>query len=113
MTDLRKKFGRLVAAHRRRNGLTQIALAERVDLSSDMIAKIEGGVSGASFKAIERLAGALDVDPAELFTTETLSSSARRQVYADLTSRLAVLSDDELLWLGDIFQAALAGKRRS
>jgi len=113
MTDLRKRFGRLVAAHRRRNGFTQIALAEKVDLSSDMIAKIEGGVSGASFKAIERIAGALRVDPAELFTTEALSSSARRQVFTELTSRLAVLSDDELLWLGDIFQAALAGKRRS
>lgn len=67
-------------------------------------AKIEGGVSGASFGAIERLASALSVDPAELFTTEALPSSARRQVFTDLTSRLAVLSDDELLWLGDIFK---------
>jgi transcriptional regulator with XRE-family HTH domain len=70
MTDLRKRFGQLVAAHRRRQGLTQEGLAEAADLSPEMVAKIETGKSGARFPVIERIADALDVDPAELFTTQ-------------------------------------------
>ena len=55
MNDLRKRFGRLVAAHRRRRRLTQEALAEAAAVSIDTIAKIEGGATGARFPVIERL----------------------------------------------------------
>ena len=37
MADLRERFGRLLAAHRRREGLTQEALAEAAGLSVDMM----------------------------------------------------------------------------
>jgi transcriptional regulator with XRE-family HTH domain len=49
MSDLRKRFGRLLAAHRRRRGFTQEALAEAADVSPDTIAKIEIGATGARF----------------------------------------------------------------
>jgi transcriptional regulator with XRE-family HTH domain len=35
MADLRKRFGELLAAHRRRRGLTQEALAEAAGLIED------------------------------------------------------------------------------
>src|SRR3546814_13758537 len=68
MVDLRTRFGRLVKSHRVRAGLTQEALAERANISTDMISKIEGGSSGARFAVISQIANALEVDPAELFT---------------------------------------------
>jgi transcriptional regulator with XRE-family HTH domain len=68
MADLRKRFGELLAAHRRRRGMTQEDLAEAAGLSVDMISKIEVGATGARFPSIERLAKAGQVDPAELFT---------------------------------------------
>lgn len=96
MNDLRKRFGQLVAAHRRRRGLTQEALAKAAKLSTDMVGKIEKGASGARFPVIERLAEALDVDPAELFTTELPAGAIRRGVYGEVSMRLAALSDAEL-----------------
>jgi len=68
MTSLRKRFGQLLAAQRKRRGLRQADLAEKSRLSVDMIAKLETGVTAPSFASIERLAEALEIDPAELFT---------------------------------------------
>jgi transcriptional regulator with XRE-family HTH domain len=96
MVDLRKRFGTLVAAHRRRRGLTQEALAKAASLSPDMVGKIEKGVSGARFPVIERLAEALNIDPAELFTTELPAGTIRRGVYGDVSLHLAGLSESEL-----------------
>lgn len=96
MADLRKRFGTLVAAHRRRRGLTQEAVAKAANLSPDMVGKIEKGASGARFPVIERLAAALDVDPAELFTAELPGGALRRGAYSDVSLHLARLSEAEL-----------------
>jgi transcriptional regulator with XRE-family HTH domain len=105
MTDLRKRFGRLVAAHRRRMGLTQEALAEAADLSVDMISKIEVGLSGARFPVIERLATVLAVDPAEFFTTEIASGARDRKAFTELSLRLVKLSEPDLEWATRILDA--------
>lgn len=110
MVDLRTRFGRLVKAHRVRVGLTQEALAERADISTDMVSKIEGGSSGARFRVIGQLADALGVDPAEFFTADLPSSQLQRAALNDITSRLASLSDSELRWLNGVIEAALRPK---
>lgn len=113
MADLRKRFGQLVAAHRRRRGLTQEQLAEAADISTDMIAKIEGGTSGARFASVERIAAALDVDAAELFSAEVAGGSLRRGPFLTLSTRLAGLRDAELIWLSGVVEAALAPHDRA
>lgn len=110
MVDLRRRFGLLVAANRRRRGLTQEQLAEAADISADMIAKIETGASGARFPVIERIAGALDVDPAELFSAEMPSGLINRAAFLDISTRLAGLSGPDLAWMSGIVEAALAPK---
>jgi len=110
MADLRRRFGLLVAANRRRRGLTQEQLAEAASISSDMVAKLETGASGARFPVIERIAAALEVDPAELFTSELPSGLIKRDAYLDISTRLAGLSGPELAWLSGIVEAALAPK---
>jgi transcriptional regulator with XRE-family HTH domain len=107
MVDLRARFGNLVKAHRRRAGLTQEALAERANISTDMVSKIEGGNSGARFKVIAQLAEALQVDPAELFTPDLPAGQLQRSTLIEITSRLASLGDAELKWLNGIIEAAL------
>jgi transcriptional regulator with XRE-family HTH domain len=109
MADLRKRFGRLVAGHRRRRGLTQAQLAELADVSSDMISKIEIGTSGARFPVIERIAASLEVDPAELFAVS--GTEVRPGPFQDLAIRLAGMSDDELKWVDGILEAALQRTR--
>lgn len=112
MSDLRKRFGRLVAAHRRRVGMTQQELAEATEVSVFTISKIETGTAGARFPLIERLANALGVDPAELFTSEIPSGAVRRQAYAAITGRLIGLSDGDLEWVGKILSAALESRNQ-
>lgn len=111
MADLRKRFGRLVAAHRRRAGLTQEELAEAADISVDMVSKLESGTSGARFGVIQRLAEALHLDPAELFTTEIAAGAIRRGAFGQIATRLAQLTDADLEWVSNILDAALAPRR--
>jgi transcriptional regulator with XRE-family HTH domain len=110
LSDLRVRFGRLLAAHRKRAGLTQAQLAERAGLSVDMITKLETGSSGARFPAIEQLSTALSIDPAELFTTEVRSGARGRAELTSLMAKLATLSDSDLAWVTSLIDAAL--KRR-
>lgn len=111
MDDLRKRFGRLLAVHRRKAGLTQSMLAEAADISVDMVTKIETGTSGARFPVIERLAQALNVDPAELFTTELPSHIRSNPVLTEVKVQLAGLNDKDLLWIKGLIDAALNQKK--
>ncbi|TDK37030.1 XRE family transcriptional regulator [Rhizobium deserti] len=111
MNDLNRRFGNLVAAHRRKNGLSQFQLAEQAGISKDMVSKIEIGASGASFRVIEKLATALRIDPAELFTPN-LRPEAKSRAYSDLTARLAGFSEADLLWAREVLEAALNRDKR-
>lgn len=91
MVDLRARFGSLVKAHRVRRGWTQEVLAERASISTDMVSKLEGGSSGARFAVISKLADALEVDPAELFTPNLPVGERQRATLTDITTRLAGL----------------------
>jgi transcriptional regulator with XRE-family HTH domain len=90
--------------------MTQLKLAEAAKLSPDMIARVEGGHTGASFPSIARLAESLSVDPAELFTPDLAKGALRRTKLTNLTARLAKLSDAELDWVDVIVAAVLRPK---
>ncbi|MGO7835610.1 helix-turn-helix domain-containing protein [Rhizobium johnstonii] len=107
MAELEKRFGRMVAAHRRLRGMTQEALAAKAEISTDMVSKIEIGATGARFPNIEKIAAALEVDPADLFTTERHFLALRGGVYGELTAELAALDDERLLKVRAVIRAML------
>ena len=107
MSDLRTRFGTLVAAHRRRLKWTQAKLAESAELSVDMVSRIETGATGARFPTIERLAEAMGIAPAELFTDELPNGALQRSRLTDITSRLAKLSEADLEWINGVIWAAM------
>lgn len=107
MSDLRIRFGRLVAAHRKRSRKTQEQLADAADLSVDMIGSIEAGKTGARFPTIERLAEALGVDAAQLFTTELPADAITSDARIALSARLASLTEREIVWVDRLLDAAL------
>jgi len=107
MQELRTRFGTLVAANRRRLGLTQEELSSRADISVDMISRIEAGATGARFTTIDKLARALSVDPAEFFTPDLPNGALQRRQLTAVVSRLAKLSDKDLLWVEDVLKAVL------
>lgn len=109
-TDLKERFGRLVAANRRRKDWTQADLAKASDLSDDMIARVEKATVGVSFATIEKLAAALEIDPSELFSP-TANKSRQRKAFLDVASSLSNLSDDELAWVAELTRVALRRPR--
>lgn len=111
MADLRTRFGALLAAHRRRVGMTQAELAEAADISVHMVQKLEVGGVGARFAVIEKLAAALRIDPAELFSLEIPGGALQRRELTELTSQLASLSDADLAWASELLKVALKSRR--
>ena len=111
MSELAKRFGKLLQNVRKRRKLTQADLAEAAGVSFDLVAKLETGATAPSFKSIDLLARALNVDPAEFFTADLPGGALDRQALNAITTRISGLPDDDLHWLAGIIDAALASRR--
>jgi transcriptional regulator with XRE-family HTH domain len=59
-------FGQSVAKHRRAEGLSQEALAEKADLDRTYLSDIERGVRNPGIKNVIVIAKALGITPSEL-----------------------------------------------
>ena len=79
MKGLKQIFGSQVRFWRKERGWTQAELADRVDLSADMVGRIERGSAGPSIESIEKLAVVLDVQPALLFGAPAISRRPSRR----------------------------------
>lgn len=64
---LYEKFGLNVVYYRKRKRLTQMQLAELVDIDRSHISAIELGRVGVSFDVIFKLCEVLDITPKQLF----------------------------------------------
>lgn len=64
---LYEKFGLNVVYYRKRKRLTQLQLAELVDIDRSHISAIELGNVGVSFDVIFKLCEVLEITPKELF----------------------------------------------
>lgn len=71
MGDLKNHFGRRLTWLRKQQGLTQESLAEAANVSVDFISLMERGHRAPSFDTLERLADALGVTVADLFTFDS------------------------------------------
>ena len=65
--SLYEKFGLNVVIYRKRKKLTQLQLAELVDIDRSHISAIELGNVGVSFDVIFKLCEVLEITPKELF----------------------------------------------
>jgi transcriptional regulator with XRE-family HTH domain len=77
--------------NRSRLGISQAKLAERADLSTQYIAMIELGRKFPTPEILERIAGALEIDPPELFSMPTVKAKVKklqRAVLLDLEKAL-------------------------
>jgi transcriptional regulator with XRE-family HTH domain len=88
MTELAEIFSKNLKENRRKRGLTQAGLAEKVDVSTHHIGMIEMCRNYPTLDLVERIANALDIEIYELFITphspneelETL----RREIKGDM-----------------------------
>lgn len=107
--QLQAIFGSNVRHHRRSQGLTLEELADAVGVSRETVGKIERGTSAPLFETAERIAAALNVSPATLFTGQAEPAGERGRLMAAIYDILSDLNDNELARLGKII-SAFAGK---
>ncbi|MFN0076405.1 MAG: helix-turn-helix domain-containing protein [Prosthecobacter sp.] len=67
---LQKKLGQRISALRKKQGLTQEALAEVIGCSVEFISLVERGVNAPSVAGLQGFADALKVEVRDLFTFE-------------------------------------------
>lgn len=67
MNDYKEKFGKRLQEIRKMRKLTQLMLAEKVEVDAKYISRIESGISSPSFEMITKFALALEVQPELLF----------------------------------------------
>lgn len=65
--NIRKIFGENVKYHRKRQGLSQEQLAERLEISTNHLSVIETGTKFVTYKLLERIVVELQVLPSTLF----------------------------------------------
>jgi transcriptional regulator with XRE-family HTH domain len=75
--QVKKDLGRRVAELRRSLGLTQAALAERADLSTPYVARIEAGVENLTLESVTGIANLLEVQVLHLFLPPTTPKAKR------------------------------------
>ena len=102
MTNLRKLLAFNLKFHRKRLGLSQADLAEKVDVSDNYITLIETCKRFPSITMLELLANAFKIDILDLLTTEFIKAPEKKElknkILADidkiLTSRLLDEKED-------------------
>ena len=105
--SLPELFGSNLRHIRKAKGLTQSVLAERIEVSSDMISKMERGAAAPSFDTIERLCGALGVQPGAFFGIGFTPGpmGARGLILQRIHGTLSKASEDQLARASKILQA--------
>jgi len=73
MTDIRLVLAENMKKYRKIKGISQAKLAETINTATNYIAMIEIGKKFPSAGMLERIAGALNVDTPELFTTRNVT----------------------------------------
>jgi transcriptional regulator with XRE-family HTH domain len=74
--DLTHVFVHNLKKWRKNVGISQKTLAERCNAAHSYIRQIESGTGHPSFAFIEKLAGALNIEPYKLFYDETAAKSS-------------------------------------
>jgi len=112
MASLEEQFGAFVRLHRKRVGLTQAQLAERIDRQPGAVKNIENGKAGPTFETIVRLTQALDVEPRELFEIGTFAArEGRSDALVEIVQILTALPEAELEAIKELIKSAIAYRR--
>jgi transcriptional regulator with XRE-family HTH domain len=99
---------------RKSAGLSQMKLAEKCDTAASYIGEIEIGRKFPSVEMIEKIAGALKVEPYQLFKEDRSLSTINieaREFYAKLTPEgKAAFFDKMLSFIGEGLEKALTSE---
>jgi transcriptional regulator with XRE-family HTH domain len=111
MALVEKQLGKRVAGLRQLAGLTQAALAERVEVATETISRLERGSAVPSLGRLERIAEALGVPLADLLRLKEQPS--RRDHELDrLLALLRRRSAEEVALIADVAERIFSATRK-
>lgn len=113
MTSLREIFGTNLRALRKLRGLSQASLAEKAEISTDMLGRLERGTASPSFESIETLATVLEVPAGALFGANTVSdqSTPRGRSLQQISADLARANDEQIFLIRRLIRAVFDQER--
>lgn len=91
--SLIKKFGKNLKRLREERKMTQAQLAEKSDLSTATVARLEAGVGFFTCKTVEKLSQGLNISEDELFIFPQLTNN--RQGFIEEVARLSAKITNE------------------
>ncbi len=86
MLDYKKIVGKKIKEIRKKLGMTQAQLAEKLDVEYKYVSRLETGTSSPSFTMLEKLAVTLNVELTELFVKE--DDYARENILKKINGQL-------------------------
>lgn len=115
MQKLQQTIGRHTKRLRKQRHWTQVRLADELNMSLDMIGRIERGQASPSLSTLQHLAQVLDTRPELMLIDDFMMpkpSAERERAYAKLYELLSAIEDDELDWIVSILDSVIR-KRKS
>lgn len=112
---LRDRVSLRIKTIRRRRGLTQAELAEKIGRSGDAISQLERGLSLPSFETLDRLADALEVPIRDFFDSERTEEGSvqRRKLLTEVIDMARKMTDKELQVAAQVLEAVASKKTRT
>jgi transcriptional regulator with XRE-family HTH domain len=75
--DIKRVVGQNIREARKAQGLSQLVLAERSELSADFIGKVERGTTSPSIESLKAIATAMNLSLGDLFARELQADSSQ------------------------------------
>ena len=94
MTNLQQCLSKNMKLYRKKEGLSQAALAERANTAPNYIALIEVGKNFPSLQMLEKIATALHIDALDLFDKSALSLIDAESLQEKLIASLVTIVHD-------------------
>jgi transcriptional regulator with XRE-family HTH domain len=108
MSNLEVQFGEMLRFHRKRAGLSQAQLAEKIDRQTNAVQRLESGDAAPTFDTLARLSEALNVDVRDFFGAgDYAARQGRDDPLSSIFKLLVGLKDRELQTVLDLITTAL------
>jgi len=107
MKALQAFLGSQVKVFRDKRELSQIELADSINVSRETIGKIERGAAAPSFRTIDKLCRELAISPRSLFPAEKyIRHQPASTAMEKLVTKASKLTDAEVNWIIDLIETA-------
>lgn len=101
LLEIQKRLGENIKKQRKGKKLTQFQLAEKADVSEDMIKSLEQGRTWLSEKTLSQITEALDIDVVQLFMPV---GSSFKQNKENLTKLKNAIAEDVKTYIEEILK---------